>query len=138
MEVFAPILAKLTDDMSEMQKAQILLDEVNRRFDYGEGSFSWTDGNTIGDCDMFSSAVVQILRAAGIICGGMGMDTAYGAHSAAEAYLDGRWYVIDATCSEGGYEGIMSFERHEQLFQYHKDSSDKERIVYALIDAAYN
>lgn len=143
-DVFAPILAKLNDGMSDMQKAEILVQAVTDRFDYGTGAmFDWHSENRIGDCDNYARAVVNLFNAAGLVCyNGVGADTAYGAHAWNVAYLDGKWYAIDATTAETGAHntGIMSYAEHANLFGYNDDLYDVIgiKIIESLWDAVLN
>ncbi len=138
-EVFAPILARLNDNMSDKQKAEILIKAVTDRFDYGTGSrFDWLSDSKIGDCDCFADAVEAIFGAAGIPV----MDAASSDinHVWSMAYLDGQWYTVDATCAEvGRNNGVMSISEHEEIFGYtFVEGRNNDIVAKALVEAAYD
>lgn len=139
-DVFLPILARLNDSMTDMQKAEILVQAVTDRFDYGTGAmFDWLSENRVGDCDNYARAVDDLFNAAGIVCyNDIGGDTAYGVHAWNRAYLDGQWYAVDATTAETGAHstGIMTYTEHANLFGYDMDRYDY--IQYKIKDALCN
>lgn len=138
--IFAPIFANFTDDMSDMEKVEICVKEVCRRFDYGAASpgFSWTNGKTTGDCDNFSRAIQQILGAAGIPCYQVKGTVRDGAHAWNHAYVDGEWVIIDGGAADVGYGTTMTMAAHEKLYGYSHslNTSDGNQILHALVETA--
>ena len=135
--VFAPILARLNNNMSDKQKAEILIKAVTDRFDYGNGTFDWLSDNKIGDCNNYANAVNAIFGAAGIPV--MNADSSDINHGWNMAYLDGKWYVVDGTCAEvGRNNGIMSISEHEEIFGYtFVEGKNNNKVAKALIEIAY-
>ena len=139
-QVFAPIFAQFHSGMSDKEKAEIMLKAITDRFEYGSGTFDWTSENRVGDCDNFAYAVKVIFNAAGIPTYNVSGDVYNGAHMWNRAYIDGKWYVVDATCAEYGYDGIMTSEAHKEIYKYTFDyeNSDRAKIIKALVEAVYN
>ena len=138
-EVFAPIFAQFRSGMSDKEKAEIMLKAITDRFEYGSGFFDWFSDNKTGNCMSFSSAVQSIFSAAGIPTTDGGGTVYNGAHTWNFAYLDGEWYVVDATCAEYGYDGVMTIEEHESIYKYTFVKGKNDNIVAkALVEAAYN
>jgi len=140
-DIFVPIFAKFPNNATDKQKTVICVQSVVDRFDYERGSsgFDWFDGTT-GTCESYSRVVSQILGAAGIPNISVGGNTSYGGHAWNQAYLDGQWYIIDATATESGYEEIFSFSRHEQLYGYphSKNETDQMKVARAIIETVAN
>ena len=136
--VIDPILATLDDSMSDREKAGIMISAICNRFVYKAGdTFRWPDpvGST-GDCENYMHAVNDIFNAAGIpVFTAMGQGHAWN-----YAYLDGQWYVIDATNAD--YYGTATPEQAENLAiytnveTYKGGLSDTSRVAMALIESA--
>ena len=125
--------------MTDKQKAQIMLKAITDRFVYGVGNFSWLDGNKVGDCNNFANTVQSIFTAANIPVMDSAGDVYNGAHVWNMAYLDGQWYVVDATCAEYGYDGVMTIAQHESIYKYtFVEGKNNNLITKALLEAAYN
>ena len=139
-EVFAPIFAQFHSGMSDKEKAEIMLKAITDRFEYGSGRFDWTSENKVGNCDSFADATKNIFNAAGIPTYNVSGDVYNGAHMWNRAYIDGKWYVVDATCAEYGYDGVMTSEEHKNIYKYtfDYDNSDRAKIISALVNAACN
>ena len=139
-EVFAPIFAQFRSGMSDKEKAEIMLKAITDRFDYADGYFDWFSDGKTGHCDEFAGVVHSIFSAAGIpTCTESG--TVYnGAHMWNLAYLDGEWYMIDAVSAEAGYSGIFTASEHSQHWKYNFDyeNTDRNKVIFALVEAAYN
>ena len=140
----APILSKITPDMTDRQKAEICIQGVVERIDYEvNGGASWTNDNPTGDCSSYAMMLYQIFGACNIpaihCAGSVGKDKE--GHAWVQAKLDGTWYVIDGTMAESGFSngGIMPFEEHERAFDYGREYNDWDpyRVARALIDCAY-
>ena len=137
-EVFAPIFAQFRSGMSDKEKAEIMLKAITDRFEYGRGTFDWTSENRVGDCDNFAGVVRSIFNAAGIPTTVASGQVYNGHHMWNQAYLDGEWYFVDATCAECGYEGVMTIAEHEKIYKYSYDMTGECKIIRTLVEAAYN
>lgn len=137
-EVFSPIFAQFRQGMSDKEKAEIMLKAITDRFEYGSGTFNWTSENRVGDCDNFAGAVKTIFNTAGIPTTVASGQVYNGHHMWNQAYLDGEWYFVDATCAEYGYEGVMTIAEHEKIYKYKYPENTSLNIVKALVEAAYN
>ena len=142
-EVFAPIFAKFSSNASDKQKVEICVQEIVNRFDYETGVagaiFSWTNGKTKGNCESYANAASQILSAAGIPNMQMAGSSNLGAHAWVQAYIDGEWMVVDATCVEGGYrDNYMTFDRFEQITGISRsaNNADETKVARALVEAS--
>ena len=142
-EVFAPIFAKFPANATDRQKVEICVQEIVNRFDYETGVagaiFSWTNGKTKGNCESYANAASQILSAAGIPNMQMAGSSNLGAHAWVQAYIDGEWMVVDATCVEGGYrDNYMTFDRFEQITGISRsaNNSDETKVARALVEAS--
>ena len=137
-EIFAPIFAQFTDGMSDREKVEICVKAVCDRFDYamvtGQG-FDWTNGLTTGDCDNFSSAINEILGAAGIPCFKLAGTVRDGEHSWNQAYIDGEWLIIDGGAADVGYGMTMTMPAHEKLYGYAHKLNEKP-VTHALVETA--
>ena len=139
-QVFAPIFAQFRSGMSDKEKAEIMLKAITDRFEYGSGTFDWTNENRIGDCDNFAGVVKTIFGAAGIPNCYESGKVYNGSHMWNLAYLDGKWYVVDATAAEFGYDGVMTFEEHKNIYKYSFDYEDtaRNKVIFAIVEAVYN
>ncbi len=137
--IFAPIFAQFTDDMSDREKVEICVKAVCDRFDYEvSGGFSWTNGKTTGDCDDFSSAIEQIVGAAGIPCYQISGDVRDGAHAWNHVFIDGTWYALDGGAADVGHPLILTMSQHEELYGYpHSMNVGGEiDVTQALVETA--
>ena len=135
---FEPIFAQFTDGMSDREKVELCVKAVCDRFDYamvtGQG-FDWTNGLTTGDCDNFSSAINEILGAAGIPCFKLAGTVRDGEHSWNQAYIDGEWLIIDGGAADVGYGMTMTMPAHEKLYGYAHKLNEKP-VTHALVETA--
>lgn len=140
--VFAPIFARFPSNATDKQKVEICVKEIVDRFDYETGTagaiFSWTNGKTKGNCESYTRAASQILAAAGIPNIQVAMGTYLGPHAAVLAYVDGDWYVIDGTCTEVGYDAILTVSEHMGIWKSSASSynTDSIKVAKALIEAS--
>ena len=140
--IFAPVFAKFPANATDKQKVDICVQEIVNRFNYETGTaggFSWTNGNTKGNCESYARAASQILAAAGIPNMQMAGSSNLGAHAWVQAYIDGEWMVVDATCVEGGYKDTcMTFARFEQITGISRSAndSDETKVARALVEAS--
>ena len=137
--IFAPIFSQFRSGMTDRQKAEIMIKAVTDRFDYGVGTFDWLSDNRVGDCNNFANSVKVIFNAAGIPTFNVDGTMPAGAHMWDMAYLDGTWYMIDATAAEVGFGGIFTVAEHENVYHYtYSGDSDEYKVAKALVNAAYN
>lgn len=138
IEVFEPIFANITADMTDREKVEICVEAVCDRFDYatvtGQG-FNWTNGLTTGDCDNFSAAVEQLVGAAGIPCFEVRGEVRNGTHAWIHAYLDGEWVILDAVSTDIGKQAIFTMKEHESNWSYDHTLNEKP-VTHALIETA--
>ncbi len=137
--IFAPIFAQFTDGMSDREKVEICVKAVCDRFDYEvNGGFSWTNGKTTGDCDDFSSAIEQIVGAAGIPCYQLNGKVRDGAHAWNHVFIDGTWYALDGGAADVGHPIILTMSQHEELYGYpHSMNVGGEiDVTQALVETA--
>ena len=137
-EVFTPIFAQFRSGMSDKEKAEIMLKAITDRFEYGSGTFDWLSENRVGDCDNYAVVVRSIFNAAGIPTTVASSQVYNGHHMWNQAYLDGEWYFVDATCAEYGYEGVMTIAEHEKIYKYSYNMTGECKIIRTLVEAAYN
>ena len=63
----APILAKITPDMSDRQIIELCVRETVARIDYEvSGGASWANGKPTGDCESYARMIQQLLAMADI------------------------------------------------------------------------
>ena len=132
--VIDPILATLNDNMSDREKAEVLVQAICDRFDYVvDTSFNWPDpvGST-GDCGPFAHAVNDIFNAAGIPC----IWTSDATHAWNYAYLDGQWYLVDASAADVG-NNIASVGIGTSIDSYHGGPNTTSQVAMALIESAF-
>ena len=137
--IFAPIFAQFTDDMSDREKVEICVKAVCDRFDYEvNGGFSWTNGKTTGDCDDFSSAIEQIVGAAGIPCYQLNGKVRDGAHAWNHVFIDGTWYALDGGAADVGHPIILTMSQHEELYGYPHSTNTRDvtLVTQALVETA--
>ena len=131
--VIDPILARLNDGMSDYEKAEIMVQAIVDRFDYNAGGdFEWPDPvGSSGACGPFGHAVNDIFNAAGIPC----IWTSSTTHAWNYAYLDGSWWVVDASAADvNGNNASMAFRTDIDSFQGGPGETD--RIAMALVESA--
>ena len=141
-EVFAPIFAKFPANATDKQKVDICMREIVNRFDYETGTpgagFDWLNGDTKGNCENYARAASQILAAAGIPNMQVKGGTNRGPHAWVLAYIDGAWYVIDGTCTEVGYDAILTVTEHMEIWDSSAISynTDEIKVAKALVEAS--
>ena len=132
-----PILATLDDSMSDREKAEVLVQAICDRFVYSAESdhnMKWPDPvGTTGPCGPFAHAVLDIFNAADIPCLWMSGDN----HAWTYAYLDGQWYVVDASRADVS-GGIASMGIIDDVEGYRGGPGTTARVAMALIESAYN
>lgn len=138
--VIDPILATLNDNMSDREKAEVLVQAICDRFDYEVNkTFRWPDpvGST-GDCENYMHAVNDIFNAAGLpVFTAMGHNHAWN-----YAYLDGQWYVVDGTGVETGLDNWAHMDE-DDYFAYwgwndpFSETHDITKVAMALIESAF-
>lgn len=137
----APILAQYTPGMSDSEKARIAARAVADRLEYSttETGGSWTGGNK-GTCESYATMLQQLLAISDIPCihtaGTVGSGNG---HAWLQVYLDGEWKIMDAVCTDFGYEEIFSYAEHERLYNYNHglNNLDCDKVSRALIECAY-
>lgn len=134
--VIDPILATLDDNMSDYEKAEILVQAVVDRFEYSTtGNFSWPDPEgTAGPCGPFAHAVNDIFNAAGLPC----IFTTGDNHAWSYAYLDGQWYTVDASAVDVAIIPDASLGFTNNIESFHGGPSETDRVAMALIESAYD
>lgn len=139
--VIDPILDTLNDSMSDKEKAEVMVKAICDRFVYKAGdTFRWPDpvGST-GDCENYMHAVNDIFNAAGIpVFTAMGHN-----HGWNYAYLDGSWYVIDATNGESGSMDYAIVPENEYFAWQgwndpYSETNETTQVAMALIESALN
>ena len=141
-EVFAPIFARFPANATDKQKVEICMQEIVNRFDYETGTpgagFDWLNGDTKGNCENYARAASQILAAAGIPNMQVKGGTNRGPHAWVLAYIDGAWYVIDGTCTEVGYDAILTVTEHMEIWDSSAISynTDEIKVAKALVEAS--
>ena len=139
--VIDPILDTLNDSMSDKEKAEVLTQAIADRFNYdADSSFYWTSpAGTKGDCGSYMHAVNDIFNAAGIP-----VFTALGHnHGWNYAYLDGQWYVVDATGVEVGRTNWAHVPEDEFFAEWgwnnpYSKTDKTTQVAMALIESALN
>ena len=140
--IFAPIFARFPANATDKQKVDICVQEIVNRFDYETGTpgagFNWLNGDTKGNCENYTRTASQILAAAGIPNFQLGGMVSNGAHAWLQAYVDGKWCIVDATAAEYGYSATMTFSEHEKLYGYSHASNeaDETKVARALVEAS--
>ena len=135
--VLDPILEKMPNG-SDKEKTQYMVQAICDRFDYSDRFFSWIDGGTSGRCEAYASAVMSIFNRAGIPVISENDNTMN--HAWNLAYLDGEWYVVDATFTDAGgrpaywtIDEYMSREWSGKAYPWR----DFTKVGMALIEDAF-
>lgn len=139
---FASTIAqiKANPGMSDMEKARLCVKAVCDQIDYKvNGGAGWDDGGTFGDCESYARMLNQILSAAGIPNMNIAGTVAGGGHAWVHAKLDGQWYAMDGTITEGNPNAtVFTFAEHEKAYGYTGiNDRDAYKVAHALIDTAY-
>lgn len=139
---FASTIAqiKANPGMSDMEKARLCVKAVCDQIDYAlNGGASWDNGKPTGDCESYARMLNQILSAAGIPNMNIAGTVAGGGHAWVHAKLDGQWYAMDGTITEGNPNAtVFTFAEHEKAYGYTGiNDRDAYKVAHALIDTAY-
>lgn len=139
---FASTIAqiKANPGMSDMEKARLCVKAVCDQIDYElNGGASWTNGKPTGDCESYARMLNTILSAAGIPNMNIAGTVAGGGHAWVHAKLDGQWYAMDGTITEGNPNAtVFTFAEHEKAYGYTGiNDRDAYKVAHALIDTAY-
>lgn len=139
---FASTIAQINANpgMSDRQKAELCVKSVCKQIDYAiNGGASWDNGGTAGDCESYARMLNQLLSAAGLPSMNIGGTVAAGGHAWVQVKLDGQWYIMDGTITEGNPSAtVFTFAEHEKAYGYSGlNDSDDIKVGRALIDAAY-
>lgn len=139
---FASTIAqiKANPGMSDMEKARLCVKAVCDQIDYAlNGGASWDNGKPTGDCESYARMLNTILSAAGIPNMNIAGTVAGGGHAWVHAKLDGQWYVMDGTITEGNPSAtVFTFAEHEKAYGYTGiNDRDAYKVAHALIDTAY-
>lgn len=135
--IFEPILARMTDNMSDTDKVKICVQEVVDRIDYEvNGGATWINGKTTGDCDDYRNMLSSLLSAAGIPNISISAKTSKGAHAWLQVFVDGEWMIVDGTSSEAGWGDMFTFSWHESHWGYNHsvNDGDKYKVARALME----
>ncbi len=139
---FAAAIAQINANpgLSDSDKAAIAVKAVCDQLSYQiNGGASWSNGLEKGDCESYALMLNQILAAAGLPNINMGGTVTGGAHAWVQVKLDGQWYVMDGTITEGNPSAtVFTFAEHEAKYGYSGlNDTDGVKVARALIDAAY-
>ena len=139
---FASTIAqiKANPGMSDMEKARLCVKAVCDQIDYQvSGGASWDNGKPTGDCESYALMLERILSSAGIPSLHISGRVAAGNHAWVQVKLDGQWYVMDGTITEGNPSAtVFSFAEHEKAYAYNGvNDADMYKVARALIDTAY-
>lgn len=139
---FASTIAQINANpsMTDRQKAELCVKAVCEKIDYAvNGGASWDNGGTAGDCESYARMLNQLLSAAGLPSMNIGGTVAAGGHAWVQVKLDGQWYIMDGTITEGNPSAtVFTFAEHEKAYGYSGlNDSDDIKVGRALIDAAY-
>ena len=139
---FAAAIAQINANpgLSDSDKAAIAVKAVCDQLSYQiNGGASWSNGLEKGDCESYALMLNQILAAAGLPNINMGGTVTGGAHAWVQVKLDGQWYVMDGTITEGNPSAtVFTFAEHEAKYGYSGlNNTDGVKVARALIDAAY-
>lgn len=146
LENIAPILSQFDESMSDIEKAKIMVSTICDRFNYLEdGWFAWSGESRLGDCDAYANVVDTIFNAAGIptfMQAYPGNDHR-AAHAYNYAYMDGEWYVVDATFADtGAAQGVYTPIKEKEYLDYEfnadhgypSENNMEARILFTLIE----
>ena len=137
-DVLDPILDRMPNG-SDKEKAEYMVQQICDRFDYSSGMFSWLSG-TNGRCEAYANAVMAIFSRAGIPVINE-TETNKMNHSWNLAYLDGEWYVVDATHSDTG--GRPAYRTPNEYMETSWPTvggypwRDSTKVAMALIEDAF-
>ena len=138
-DVLDPILDRMPNG-SDKEKAEYMVQQICDRFDYSSGMFTWLSG-TSGRCEAYANAVMAIFSRAGIPVINEA-ETNKINHSWNLAYLDGEWYVVDATATDTG--GQATYQKPEEYISFNWSSKlsgypwrDSTKVAMALIEDAF-
>ena len=139
---FASTIAQINANpsMTDRQKAELCIKAVCDQIDYViDGGASWGNGKNGGDCESYARMLNQILSAAGLPNINMGGTVTGGAHAWVQVKLDGQWYIMDGTITEGNPSAtVFTFAEHEAKYGYSGlNNTDGVKVARALIDTAY-
>ena len=140
----APILAKITPDMSDRQIIELCVRETVARIDYEvSGGASWANGKPTGDCESYARMIQQLLAMADIPVIYMTGTTGLGPHAWLQVGIregdDITWQIVDGTATEVGHNAILSYAEHQSYMNYDGkiNHHDVYAVAKALISAAY-
>lgn len=138
----APILAKITPDMSDRQIIELCVQGVVDRIDYEvNGGASWSNDKPTGDCESYARMLTQLLSMANIPSIHVTGTVTGGGHGWLQTYIpdEGRWVITDGTVAEVRGEKILSYSEHENMFGYSHSLNDRDalKVARALIECAY-
>ena len=137
-DVLDPILDRMPNG-SDKKKAEYMVQQICDRFDYSSGMFTWLSG-TSGRCEAYANAVMAIFSRAGIPVINEA-ETNKMNHSWNLAYLDGEWYVVDATHSDTG--GRPAYRTPNEYMETSWPTvggypwRDSTKVAMALIEDAF-
>ena len=137
-DVLDPILDRMPNG-SDKEKAEYMVQQICDRFDYSSGMFTWLSG-TSGRCEAYANAVMAIFSRAGIPVINEA-ETNKMNHSWNLAYLDGEWYVVDATHSDTG--GRPAYRTPNEYMETSWPTvggypwRDSTKVAMALIEDAF-
>lgn len=139
---FASAIAQINANpsMTDRQKAELCVKAVCEQIDYVvDGGASWGNGKNGGDCTSYARMLNQILSAAGLPNMNIAGPVAAGKHAWVQIKLDGEWYIMDGTITEGNPSAtVFTFAEHESAYSYSGvNDRDAYKVARALIDAAY-
>ena len=137
--VLDPILDRMPNG-SDKEKAEYMVQQICDRFSYSSDFFNWIDGKTSGRCEAYANAVMAIFSRAGIPVINEA-ETNKMNHSWNLAYLDGEWYVVDATHSDTG--GRPAYRTPNEYMETSWPTvggypwRDSTKVAMALIEDAF-
>ena len=137
--VLDPILDRMPNG-SDKEKAEYMVQQICDRFSYSSDFFNWIDGKTSGRCEAYANAVMAIFSRAGIPVINE-TETNKMNHSWNLAYLDGEWYVVDATHSDTG--GRPAYRTPNEYMETSWPTvggypwRDSTKVAMALIEDAF-
>lgn len=142
MAVIAPIMARISPDMSDRQKAEFCVDAVCAQIDYEiNGGANWTNGKETAGCEGYASMLKTLLCAAGIPAINCSGTVSGGAHAWLQVKLkdEDNWVILDGTITEYNPNvKVMTFSEHEGYYNYNHSLNEADTILVAraIVDTA--
>ena len=137
--LIAPTLAQINRGMSDKDIVNICIQAVVSRLTYqANGTATWVNGGTTGNCTSYAGMTQKLLSAAGIPSIYVAGATQGEDHAWLQVLVDGQWMIADGTAAEVGRPGLMTMSEHEALFGYPHSTNDGSYYKIARSIAAFD